>query len=349
MQSQTNIVSFDAARRRAAADRRIASSGGSSASSRTGAHGAVLGQVSRRGGSSLGSTGTVGRTGAMGVHVVSARTAAGRFADEAGAGGRLSREDIFLDENWGADQREEAEEAYEEEPKGLLGRARAKRKARAKERAGRAYYRQYEAGKAADAAAAAAQAGPRAAVYKGEMGASHRRSSRMQQTTSGSVSSARAVRSGLYGGEPSEKRSGMRTSLRVLIGIGAAVLFTAVMLYGPAQQYYSDMRERDRLAAEYEAVVERNEAIGKQVEALQTDDGIMDMARIELGWVKEGEHSVSVAGLSMPRATDFRGNIVSEDIPFPHTWYSDILDPLFGVTSPKAADDVEVPEEGAAE
>ena len=39
------------------------------------------------------------------------------------------------------------------------------------------------------------------------------------------------------------------------------------------------MRERDRLAAEYEAVVERNEALGAQVDALQTDAGIEPMSK----------------------------------------------------------------------
>lgn len=41
---------------------------------------------------------------------------------------------------------------------------------------------------------------------------------------------------------------------------------------------------------------------------------------------------VSVSGLDeKDEASEFRGNIVSEDITAPDTWYSDLLDPLFGV------------------
>ena len=85
------------------------------------------------------------------------------------------------------------------------------------------------------------------------------------------------------------------------LGLGAA------FLYGPAQQLYTDIRERDRLAAEYEAVTERNAAIEASVDALSTEAGIED------------------------EASEFRGNIVSEDITAPDTWYSDLLDPIFGV------------------
>ena len=47
---------------------------------------------------------------------------------------------------------------------------------------------------------------------------------------------------------------------------------------------------------------------------------------------RQGEHAVSVSGLDeKDEASEFRGNIVSEDITAPDTWYSDLLDPLFGV------------------
>ena len=90
--------------------------------------------------------------------------------------------------------------------------------------------------------------------------------------------------------------------------------------------------ELDRLAAEYEAVTERNAAIEASVDALSTEAGIEDAARTQLGWVHEGEHAVSVSGLAeKDEASEFRGNIVSEDITAPDTWYSDLLDPIFGV------------------
>ena len=211
-------------------------------------------------------------------------------------------------------------------PLGPLGRATSKfsrkRKQRAKERAGRAYYQQYEAGKSSDAS----QAGPRAAVYKGEMGASHRRSSRMQQRA-GSASSGRGFSA------PSSKRSfSPRTPLMVVGGIAVCLVFGLMFLYGPSKQLYTDIRERDRLAAEYEAIVDRNAHIEEQVQALSTDEGVAEAAHIQFGWVREGEHSVSVSGLeSYTPADNFRGNIVSDDIPYPETWYSGVLDPFFGV------------------
>ena len=138
----------------------------------------------------------------------------------------------------------------------LTSRFGKKRRQRAKERAGRAYYRQYEAGKPSDAS----QAGPRAAVYKGEMGASHRRSSRMQQKEAGASRRVKMPEAK----PPFFTRAPFIVTCATVrrLGLGAA------FLYGPAQQLYTDIRERDRLAAEYEAVTERNAAIEASVDAL---------------------------------------------------------------------------------
>lgn len=277
-----------------------------------------------------------------------ARVHAGRFADdpdfEVGVvrGGRASSSTArgtrpaplsMRDAHRGPDSLESRgawdEELSQEEdeldaPLGPVGRLTAKfgrkRRQRAKERAGRAYYQQYEAGKSSDASTA----GPRAAVYKGEMGASHRRSSRMQQK-SGVSGSSRGFAS-------SSHSFSFRGPLMAVGAVAACLVLGVLFLYGPSQQLYVDIRERDRLAAEYEAVVDRNEAIEAQVEALSTEAGVEDAARTQFGWVKEGEHAVSVSGLEQYEPeNNFRGNIVSEDIPLPETWYSGILDPLFGV------------------
>lgn len=279
------------------------------------------------------------------------RTHAGRFADDPGyevgsvfgsddpygaAASRssrlapLSRRNAHMGpdslESRGALGDELMEDDELEAPLGPLGRATSKfsrkRRQRAKERAGRAYYQQYEAGGASDAA----QAGPRAAVYKGEMGSSHRRSSRMQQQAGGTPS-------GRGFSAPASKPSfSLRTPLMILGAIAACLVFGMMFLYGPSQQLYTDIRERDRLAAEYAAIVDRNEHIQAQVDALSTEEGVADAARTQFGWVKEGEHSVSVSGLESYTPEDnFRGNIVSDDIPYPETWYSGVLDPFFGV------------------
>lgn len=250
-----------------------------------------------------------------------------------------SNDDIFLssepalrtsrfadDDSYDADLEQQLEEALEKK-RGPLGSLRSKaarsRHDRVKERAGKAYFRQYEAGRASDAA----QSGPRAAVYKGEMGASHKRSARMQNTPSSSRS---AMASGAHG-VSARRLPSVRGVFGALGAVAAALALTVAFLYGPAQQLYVDMRERDRLAAEYDLVVARNDAISRHVEALQTEEGIEDVARMELGWVREGEHAVSVSNLDLPEESDFQSNIVSEDVPMPETWYSGVLDPLFGV------------------
>lgn len=334
MYSQTNIVSFDAARRRAAAQSRTASPRSEArrdlrvtGTRRDG----VVGEVRYRNDARDGVRGaTAGRAGSG-----SARVRAGSAgAPVRGSGDRFGtalstqqgRRGSFNEGSPRAaierfDGDEMGSDTGRRSGGGLAGRLREGRRARTKERADKAYFKQYEAGKPSDAS----QGGPRAAVYKGEMGSTHKRSSRMQQTASSAGSGHRGFAA------PSSKRFRLRTPLMIGAACVLCAVFAVAVLYAPAQQFYHDLRQKDRLAAEYTAVVERNEAISQQVESLQTDAGVEDQARMELGWVKEGEHAVSVAGLETERESTFRGNIVSEDVPFPDTWYSGIFDPIFGV------------------
>lgn len=355
MQPQANIVSFDAVRRRSTAQRRGASvrpdasrarqagagrgdfDEASSARSRMAA--ASTGRASRASsaagaartrGDAVGSRSDLRASVRGGASSTSAR---GR--DPFGASSRRSAADRSSSAAASARRGRAEEGRFEDggsEVRGLFGRMRASanegRRARTKERAGKAYFRQYEKDKPSDAS----QGGPRAAVYKGEMGSTHKRSARMQQDGAGS----RGRSAGSFAA--SQKRSRFRAPLTVLGACVLCVAFGVAMLYGPAQQFYTELRERDRLAAEYQAVVERNEAISQQVAALQTDAGIEDRARTEFGWVKEGEHAVSVSGLEPKDSSTFRSNIVSEDIPLPDTWYSGLLDPLFGVEDKAGAD-----------
>ncbi|WP_300628565.1 septum formation initiator family protein [uncultured Adlercreutzia sp.] len=348
MQSQAHIVSFDAARRRSTAQRRGASVRpevrddyraqvgarpfGETPSKRSRAAAVPAGRSARSGvsvGAARGRGATVASRNDGRASVRSgASPALAAARDPLGTSSRRSAADRSSSMTASARRGRVDEDRFEDEgpqAQGFFGRMRASasegRRARTKERAGKAYFRQYEK----DKPSGASQGGPRAAVYKGEMGSTHKRSARMQQDGSGG--SRRST--GSFAA--SQKRSKARGPL---VALGACVLcvaFGVAMLYGPAQQFYTELRERDRLAAEYQAVVERNEAIGQQVAALQTDAGIEDRAREELGWVKEGEHAVSVSGLESKDRSTFRSNIVSEDIPLPDTWYSGLLDPLFGV------------------
>lgn len=165
-------------------------------------------------------------------------------------------------------------------------------------------------------------AGPRAAVYKGEMGSSHKKAARMQNDVPDKTRGRSAL---------AKKRRTLSPALAVSVAIAACLALGCVSLYSPAQQYYQEIRERDRLQAEYAAVQQRNDAIQSEVDALSTSAGIEDRAREEFGWVKNDEVAGSVAGLDIEDDSSFRANIIPGSIEAPETWYS-FLDPFFGVS-----------------
>lgn len=216
------------------------------------------------------------------------------------------------------------EAANAELSQGLFGSLKGKfssaKRTRAKEKADRRFAAQYGGSESADKAA-----GPRAAVYKGEMGSQHRKSSRMQNEA--------GEREGRASGSTSAAKKPRTFSGFKLAGAVAAVclVFSCAFLYGPAQQLYQETRERDRLAAEYDAIQQRNEAIQGEVDFLSSAGGVEDAAREEFGWVKKGEKAGSVSGVEVVDDSNFTASIVPGSIPAPETWYSGILDPLFGV------------------
>lgn len=214
-------------------------------------------------------------------------------------------------------------EPDERERTSLAGRLSEKlaasKRARAKDKAERRFTQQYGGSDAGKAAAEAA--GPRAAVYKGEMGSKHKRAAQMQNTGE----SARSAR-----GASAKKSRAFHPALLASAAVAACLLFGCVFLYGPAKTYYQEVRECDRLEAEYAALQQRNDAIQDEVDALSTDAGIEDKARSEFGWVKEGENAVSVSGLDVEEESNFTANIVPGSVEAPDTWYS-FLDPIFGV------------------
>ena len=196
-----------------------------------------------------------------------------------------------------------------------------RRRERSKAKADRAFDRQF----GGSAAAAPSEGAPRAALYKGEMGSTQRRASRMNRSDDASASLKRKNGFSIASLSSSPK---FVASLAV---IGCLVL-TCLFLYPSAQQYYQASRERDRLAAEYTVIEQRNEALADSVSALQTDAGVEDRAREQLGWVKEGEQSANVYGIDVvDEESQFRANVVPGSVEAPATWYSPILDPLFGV------------------
>lgn len=199
--------------------------------------------------------------------------------------------------------------------------AKSKR-TKAKAKAGKEFARRY-----GDSGPSDASAGPRAAVYKGEMGSQHKRATRMQgdsAVSQGAGSSGKA-------GRPKRKITTSRWFI-ASCGVAACLAFCCMFLYTPAQQCYQEMRERDRLELEYQAIVDRNEKLQQSVNYLSTDAGVEDQARADFGWIREGERAVSVSGLTVDEEINFTANIVSSDVKPPRTWYSDFLDPIFGVS-----------------
>lgn len=215
---------------------------------------------------------------------------------------------------------EDAEQA-EREPETLSRFEKLKRK-HAKDKADRKFARQY----GGNGDAASGEGGSRAAVYKGEMGSAHRRSSRMQNEESSSAS--RRTRGG-----DSQKPAARLVRKPWFIAAAVAafcLVFTVSFLYPSAAQLYHSVRERDQLQAEYAAIEQRNDSIQASVDALSTDAGVEDRAHQEFGWVSKGENAVTVYGLDLDDDSTFTASIVPGSIPAPETWYSKLLDPIFG-------------------
>lgn len=212
-------------------------------------------------------------------------------------------------------------EQEEREPETLSRFEKLKRK-HAKDKADRKFARQY----GGNGDAASGEGGSRAAVYKGEMGSAHRRSSRMQNEESSSAS--RRTRGG-----DSQKPAARLVRKPWFIASAVAafcLVFTVSFLYPSAAQLYHSVRERDQLQAEYAAIEQRNDSIQASVDALSTDAGVEDRAHQEFGWVSKGENAVTVYGLDLDDDSTFTASIVPGSIPAPETWYSKLLDPIFG-------------------
>ena len=222
---------------------------------------------------------------------------------------------------WDDSLEEENPEQAEREPETLSRFEKLKRK-HAKDKADRKFARQY----GGNGDAASGEGGSRAAVYKGEMGSAHRRSSRMQNEESSSAS--RRTRGG-----DSQKPAArlVRKPWFIATAVTAfCLVFTVSFLYPSAAQLYHSVRERDQLQAEYAAIEQRNDSIQATVDALSTDAGVEDRAHQEFGWVSKGENAVTVYGLDLDDDSTFTASIVPGSIPAPETWYSKLLDPIFG-------------------
>ena len=207
-------------------------------------------------------------------------------------------------------------------------KAERKRRKRAKDRAGRMFAEQF----GSDDVPSSGEGSPRAAVYEGKMGKTARKAARL-------VPSGKAVAQGLSGFNPAALLSSFFLSRR---GVIAAVVFVCLVgsfisIYGPAQQYYQSIRDNDRTQAQYAAIEARSDALEAQNDRLTSDAGVETIAHKDYGWVKQGEQTAKVEGLSdsayakEEAGSTITANVAVGNIDYPETWYSPILDKFFGV------------------
>ena len=104
-------------------------------------------------------------------------------------------------------------------------------------------------------------------------------------------------------------------------------------MYAPVKDYYTAVRDQAKAEVALEIVTTRNAALIEDVALLTSEAGMEDRAREQYGWVRKGENAVTVVGLSKdgePSAAEILRTITLNDVKAPETWYSPVLDPVFG-------------------
>ena len=196
-------------------------------------------------------------------------------------------------------------------------------------RAGKNFTRQFGSGDNA----ASAQAGPRAAVYKGEMGSSQRRAARMQN-------GGKATKQGFNVGFSLSgivSYIGSSRARMIATVVICAVVFVSVYLYPSARQWYVSEREYQQAQAEYAAIVERNQALENDIAMLGTNEGIEQRAREQFGWVRADEHAVRITNIDATSDTHQNADnapiaqVPTGSVEAPSEWYTPFLNVLFGV------------------
>lgn len=170
----------------------------------------------------------------------------------------------------------------------------------------------------------------RAALYEMRMGRTQKRSTKMQNdSSSGNSKRAKSVSlSSLFSWMSSAIAS------RFVIA-GCCVFFTFVMLYQPLADYYDESRQLQQLEAEYSALEEQNASLKSEIDYLNTDAGLEDYARYKLGYIRADEQTATVENIEpSSKVNDTSGSISysipAGSVPAPDTWYSGVLDFIFG-------------------
>ena len=123
-----------------------------------------------------------------------------------------------------------------------------------------------------------------------------------------------------------------RTSTISLM-VCTCLVLACLLMYAPVKDYYTAVRDQAKAEVALEIVTTRNAALIEDVALLTSEAGMEDRAREQYGWVRKGENAVTVVGLSKdgePSAAEILRTITLNDVKAPETWYSPVLDPVFG-------------------
>ena len=204
-------------------------------------------------------------------------------------------------------------------------RRQARKKAKAKQKAEKAFNAQF------GGAESQSKPASRAAVYTGKLGAQQKRAQRMQEGKKPSVPVVVAPFAFIAG-----LLKNVKLNKRILYPCAVVCLClvaTVATLYQPAKTYYTSIRDYTKLEQEYEAIQNRNATMQQNVSSLQTVAGVQARAHEQLGWVQEGESSANVRGLNLEEeeaASSVVANVAPDDFTATETWYSPVLDVVFG-------------------
>jgi cell division protein FtsB len=177
-----------------------------------------------------------------------------------------------------------------------------------------------------------AEGAPRAAIYETKMGATHRRSARLQNAAQAGPVSAKINPAGWF------SNFHVRPRVAGIVTAVVCVLLIGVFLYAPARDYYQAQRQHDRLSTEYTQIEQRNAALTEQNQTLASDAGMEDAVRQKYGYVVQGDQTAVVTGLSDVTTDSARdsenieANVLASAVKAPEEWYTPYLDAFFGVS-----------------
>lgn len=164
----------------------------------------------------------------------------------------------------------------------------------------------------------------RPAMYEMRMGSTHRKSANMQNGDKARQSGQRSFSLASVMALP-------RSVSRVL-AVAVVTIFAVVLLYPSCASYYQEVRQLQQLQAEYDALQTYNAEMQASIDYLNTDEGIEDYARSELGWIRDDEQTADVEGVEVTASQDSDAlyAVAEGSVAAPDTWYSSVLDVVFG-------------------